>query len=626
MEIGDDLTVNEGTHKLLSTNLQILTDLTMSEPSNVSSFIAKNKVAIAATVGVVASAAAAYYVLSQQPGATTDTSSSKKKKKSKGKSQSVNKIKKRVYPADAEGFPALTAEIIAALSDEDKEKYALALKEDGNELFKEKKFEDAIKFYSAALELKEDQVFYSNRSACYVGLQEYEKVIEDTTAALKIQPDYTKCLIRRAAAYEQVERYEDAMFDLTAVTVFGGFNNKSTEAALDRVLKKLSFKVVESRMKSRVPELPSASSTSSFFGAFDDEPTVEGLPEDPEQLEPQTGDFFLISALKELSRRSYESYEKADVFIQQAVSAYKKEFESKPEDDSLKRKLAIAYEYSGSFKFLKAEPLEALKDIESALELNARSRAYVFQALILADKQDFEKAAESFDKAIAAAPESGEAYYHKAQMYYLTNELEKAKENFTKAKELNPDNVYAYIQLACIAYRAGNFPSAEEQFQDAKKKFPTSPEIPNYYGEILGDSGDQAGALKQFEISYKLQEALSKISVGVIPLTNRAAMLSRTPTPENISAATALLEKAIDIDPKADLAKITLAQLKLQDNKAEEAVKLFEEAAELSRSVDEKLQATSFAEASKVQLRIRADPVLNSKIQELMAQYGAQGL
>ena len=37
-------------------------------------------------------------------------------------------------------------------------------------------------------------------------------------------------------------------------------------------------------------------------------------------------------------------------------------------------------------------------------------------------------------------------------------------------------------------------------------KFPTSPEVPNYYGEILADKGDIQGACKQFEIASRLQE------------------------------------------------------------------------------------------------------------------------
>ena len=111
-------------------------------------------------------------------------------------------------------------------------------------------------------------------------------------------------------------------------------------------------------------------------------------------------------------------------------------------------------------------------------------------------------------------PKSPDVFYQLGQLYYLTGDLEKAKDNFTKAMELNPNNVYAHIQLACITYKNGAVKEAEEKFTQAKLKFTTSPEVPNYFGEILADRGEMDLACKQFEISARLQEALPTYSVG----------------------------------------------------------------------------------------------------------------
>ncbi|CCH40797.1 Mitochondrial import receptor subunit tom-70 [Wickerhamomyces ciferrii] len=606
----------------------------MSE-SGLSSFIQKNKIAILATLGVTASALSAYYILQSQSNTTSPSTEEPKKtkKKSKKKSGNGNKENKehkettvaKIYPIDSNGEPKLTKELIDSLSSEDKDKYSLALKEDGNEFFKNKDFTKAIKFYSAALDLVKDPVFYSNRSACYVGLEDYEKVVEDTTAALELKPDYTKCLLRRSNAYEQLEKYEDSMYDLTALSLFGGFNNKSVESVLDRVLKKHSLKIVQSNISKHQSELPSASSISSFFGAFEIESKIDGINEDLDSLKKDSGDYFLIKGLGSLNNKTRESFINADSEFSQAINAY--ELESKINTSpEFKNKYSIALEYSGAFKFLKNEPLNAILDFQKSLELHPRSRTYIYNALIAADKQDFTAAHDSFSKAIELSPESSEIYYHQGQMYYLTAELTKAKECFEKAKQFNPENVYSYIQLACIEYRDGNHSKADELFTQAKKHFPTNPDIPNYYGEILADKGDLTNALKQFEISFKLQEALPQITIGVLPLVNKAAILAKQPTEENLKESITLLEKAVDLDPKNELSKITLAQLKLQSNKVEEAIKLFEESSYLARSFDEKLQATSFAEASKIQLRLKNDPVLSKKLNEIVAQYGAQEL
>lgn len=605
----------------------------MSE-SNLGSFVSKHKVAILATLGVTVTAASSYYYLQQQQqsssSSTSTDSASKKSKKKKSKKKhdhhsgesnsNASASTTKIYPVDSNGDPTLSKELIESLSADDKSKYGLALKEDGNEFFKNKSFEKAIKFYTEALKLNQDPVYYSNRSACYVGLEDYEKVVEDTTSALKLKPDYTKCLLRRSNAYEQLGNYEESMFDLTALTLFGGFNNKSVEAILDRVLKKHSHKIVEQNLTKHQNELPSASSISSFFGAFEQEGDIEGL--DPSF--DASGDYFLSEGLKSLNEKTRDSFEKADSYFSQAITAFELKFKV-DSSDSVKNKFAIALEYSGAFKFLKNNPLNALVDFQRSIELHPRSRSYVYMALISADKQDFNEAHKFFDKAIELNPTSGEIYYHKGQMYYLTSDLTNAKEAFEKAKELNPDNVYSYIQLACISYRNGSISESDEEFQNAKKKFPTSPDIPNYYGEILADKGDLPNALKQFEISHKLQDALPNISIGVLPLVNKAAILAKNPTEDNVKEAITLLEQAVELDPKNELSKITLAQLKLQSNEVEDAIKLFEEASYLARSFDEKLQATSFAEASKIQLRLKNDPYLSSKLKEIIEKYGAEG-
>ncbi|CAI4745884.1 ADM_collapsed_G0047200.mRNA.1.CDS.1 [Saccharomyces cerevisiae] len=66
--------------------------------------------------------------------------------------------------------------------------------------------------------------------------------------------------------------------------------------------------------------------------------------------------------------------------------------------------------------------------------------------------------------------------------------------------------------------------------------------------------------------------------------------------------------------------------MKLQQEDIDEAITLFEESADLARTMEEKLQAITFAEAAKVQQRIRSDPVLAKKIQETLAKLREQGL
>ncbi|EMG47285.1 TOM71 Protein TOM71 [Candida maltosa Xu316] len=589
-------------------------------------FFIKNKTAIIVTALTAFSAAGAYYYYTQQQAtsspstkgdksnkdSTPSTSSKKKNKKSKKSkatpepSSSTNEKSSAnaKYPTTSKGLPALTEDVISKLSESEKEEWAMQLKEDGNNEFKNKEYKRAIEFYTAALELKEDPIYYSNRSACYAALEDHKNVIKDTTEAIKLKPDYTKCILRRATSYEVLEEYEDAMFDLTALTIHGGFSNKSIEQVLERVLRKHSIKIVENKPKTLV--LPSAATIGSFFGAFVQESEPEGINENSEG-----GAKFLYEAIQKINANTQHGYEEADTLINQAVAAL--------EDGPVK---AIALEYLAAFDFLKNDPTSSTESIEKAIALKPRPRSYIFRALINADKSAYEAALKDFQTAEELDPQCPDTFYHLGQLFYLTGDLANAETNFNKAKDLHPENVYAYIQLACITYKNGQTDLANEKFTEAKLKFPTSPEVPNYYGEILADKGDIQGACKQFEIAARLQEKLERFSVGALPLINEATVISRESL-EKIGEAEVLLTRACALDPKSELARISLAQIKLQKDEVDEAIVLFEESSDLARSIEEKIQATSFAEATKMQKRIKNDPVLNNKIAELMRRSGS---
>eukprot|EP00012_Vannella_robusta_P000543 CAMPEP_0206185308 /NCGR_PEP_ID=MMETSP0166-20121206/1727_1 /ASSEMBLY_ACC=CAM_ASM_000260 /TAXON_ID=95228 /ORGANISM="Vannella robusta, Strain DIVA3 518/3/11/1/6" /LENGTH=283 /DNA_ID=CAMNT_0053600471 /DNA_START=781 /DNA_END=1629 /DNA_ORIENTATION=+ len=88
----------------------------------------------------------------------------------------------------------------------------------GNEYYKEGLWEAAIGEYTKALQVcpkssNSRAVFYGNRAACWRNLLEYEKTIEDCTKALKYDEKYERVLLRRADAYERLEKLSEALED-----------------------------------------------------------------------------------------------------------------------------------------------------------------------------------------------------------------------------------------------------------------------------------------------------------------------------------------------------------------------------------------------------------------------------
>lgn len=97
------------------------------------------------------------------------------------------------------------------------------LKENGDEAYKNAQFEVAIVKYGECLNLIGDKTSqlalkcYSNRAACYKQLSNFEGVIEDSTAVLEAEPNNVKALVRRAQAFEGMERYRSALQDVRFV-------------------------------------------------------------------------------------------------------------------------------------------------------------------------------------------------------------------------------------------------------------------------------------------------------------------------------------------------------------------------------------------------------------------------
>ncbi|XP_028799130.1 protein PHOX1-like [Neltuma alba] len=98
------------------------------------------------------------------------------------------------------------------------------LKEEGNKLSQKKDHEGAILKYEKALKLLpknhvEIALLRSSMAWCYMqmGLGEYPKAINECNLALEVSPRYSKALLRRAKCYEELNRLDLALRDVSNV-------------------------------------------------------------------------------------------------------------------------------------------------------------------------------------------------------------------------------------------------------------------------------------------------------------------------------------------------------------------------------------------------------------------------
>lgn len=129
----------------------------------------------------------------------------------------LNKLMDRVRPM----YERAEKQRVSSLASDER------LKEEGDKLFKDAKFEEAIKTYTKALDAIPDKSselalkVFNNRAACYKQLSNFEGTISDSTHVLEYKPDDVKALMRRAQAYEAVERYKLALQDVRQVLAYG---------------------------------------------------------------------------------------------------------------------------------------------------------------------------------------------------------------------------------------------------------------------------------------------------------------------------------------------------------------------------------------------------------------------
>ncbi|TKY66078.1 Tetratricopeptide repeat protein 1 [Spatholobus suberectus] len=108
-------------------------------------------------------------------------------------------------------------------------------KVEGNKLFVDGKYEEALSQYELALQVAPDvplsveirSICHSNRGVCFLKLGKYENTIKECTKALELNPVYVKALVRRGEAHEKLEHFEEAVADMKKILEIDPSNDQA---------------------------------------------------------------------------------------------------------------------------------------------------------------------------------------------------------------------------------------------------------------------------------------------------------------------------------------------------------------------------------------------------------------
>ncbi|KAL4949613.1 hypothetical protein BDW69DRAFT_173959 [Aspergillus filifer] len=595
----------------------------------ISKWVSENKALVYTVAGVavvVTSAGVVYYLNDSGRSAKSSTTAPGEKKKSKNQRRKEKKkaeeekktkaasvqdeqtAKKAEEPS--EEIPDVDETTVEQLDEETRKAYAAKLKVAGNKAYGSKDYNNAIRLYGKAIICKPDPVFYSNRAACYSVMSEWEKVVEDTSAALAMDSEYVKALNRRAIAYEHLEKFSEALLDFTASCIIDGFSNEVSRVALERLLKKVAERKSKAILEAKGKKLPSPTFVSNYLQSFRPRPLPEGLDESVD-LPEESGKGQLRKGLLAMSKKTGDGYEEAAAaFVKSLELGDLGEFEG------------IALNHRATFTYLQGNAQDALADLNKSLELDpSLVQSYIKRASLHLELANKDAAQDDFELAITHNKDDPDIYYHRAQLHFILGEFAEAAKDYQKSIDLDRSFIYSHIQLGVTQYKMGSVASAMATFRRSVKNFEDVPDVYNYYGELLLDQQNFSEAIEKFDKAVEMEKQSKPMGINVLPLINKALALFQWK--HDFGEAEQLCQKALIIDPECDIAVGTMAQLLLQQGKVSQALKYFERAAELARTEPEIVNAISYAEATRTQLEVQEKyPQLAARLQSMGAGFG----
>ena len=200
-------------------------------------------------------------------------------------------------------------------------------------------------------------------------MSNWDKVIEDTTAALNLDNEYVKALNRRANAYQQTERYSDALLDFTASCIIDGFRTDSSAQSVEKLLKKVAEAKAKKILESKEKRLPSSTFVTNYLQSYRPKPLPEELGEEVE-LSEDSGKGQLRKGLLAMRKKSGEGYTEAAAAFDRAIDL-----------DDLGDYEALALNMRGTFRYLRNETDDALADLTKSIELQpSLTQSYIKRA------------------------------------------------------------------------------------------------------------------------------------------------------------------------------------------------------------------------------------------------------
>ena len=380
-----------------------------------------------------------------------------------------------------------------------------ALKERGNALFKEKRYEDAIKFYEKALDINSSiEVLYSNKGTCKKCLKEYKDAINDYKKALELNPKNTKNMNRLASVYIITGQIGEAKLLQEKALNLEPYNSAYREqmTTIEKILEdetKLNDKINEKKFEDAEEVCKRMIEKVSDFSELklkyikiliENVKLTEALNyinKEVNYMDKKNDEFDYLTALCLYYDGQYEKAKKQ-------INLMKSKGNKTDTSDLLKKVSTIeSVKNKGNEIFKQKKYEEAIEEYTKILDFDPNNKK--FNSLILANRalcyQKLNKNVEALrdsNQSIKLNPFYARGYIKRGNVYMELKMFDDARADFQNAKDLDPN----------ISGVEGYLADANQKVEKARKR--------DYYA-ILGidknaDEKEIKRAYKKMAIKY----------------------------------------------------------------------------------------------------------------------------
>ena len=434
------------------------------------------------------------------------------------------------------------------------------LKELGNKCLSNKQYDEAIDYYTKAIALKEDHVFYSNRSAAYLSKGDANNALLDGNKCIEISPSWPKGYSRKGAALHAMQQYDEALdtynaglqvapedsslknavndvmkakssanrpnpmgglFGPAMLAKLAGHPKFGPKLADPAFLQKLSLVQSNPQLIMSDPELmevlqailgqaggdedyvPTSTPSYNTNSSGSSKPKKMEVDPEPEvELTPEE------KVAKEIKTKANAAKEKGNTYykekkFQEAIASYDEAFSIDPTNMMYLNNKAAVYIEMGECDRAFEICNEAL-EIGKANKASYEDRAKVYQRIASAHlkKKDIKSAIEAYGKAQLEFPDKAIA----AKIKNLELDLKKQqRENY-----INPQLGLEAKERGNAAFREGRFADAISEYEEAVKRDPTNAPFRNNLAAAYQKMGLFNDAKREVEKSLELDKKYVK--------------------------------------------------------------------------------------------------------------------